>query len=42
MAQPCPFCRATEDLVEWDSVLRLSVCMVCARRWRVMRVAFVK
>lgn len=38
----CPFCRASGDLVEWDDVLRLYVCLVCARRWRIFRVAFVQ
>jgi hypothetical protein len=42
MAVSCPFCRAAGEFVEWDEVLRLWVCMVCARRWRIMRVAFAK
>ena len=38
----CPFCQASEDLTEWDTVLRLWVCAVCTRRWRIVRVSFVE
>jgi hypothetical protein len=42
MTPMCPFCRAAGDLVEWDDILRLWTCAVCARRWRILRVQFTK
>jgi hypothetical protein len=34
----CPFCR-TPDMAEWDAILRVGVCRVCARRWWYARIA---
>ena len=33
----CPFCKSL-DMAEWDDILRVWVCLVCARRWWYVRI----